>query len=276
MKKHAELESGGQRGYALDRGMIVVLISAAAIGITYFLAQADASYLYVLSNGLPPLLAIAAFIPAAAGLLRHGVNAKDRLSIVWLGYSLGVLFWFLGESTWAVYALWYSIPSPFPSVADGFWLAGYVPLMCAIVMMASPFRDFFSSKKMLTVNLAVFALAGLLLAVLIPSTYVSWNGGSFLELAISLAYPLLDVALLVVALPILFLFSKGRFWRPFLFITIGLLLTFMADILFTWATLNDVYYDGSYLELFFHWSYLMLAYGFYLRFRGGTRGNLLE
>ena len=276
MKKLTQLESGGQRSQALDKGMIVVLISAAAVGIVYFLARTNDSFLYLLSNGLPPLVAFAAFVPAAAGLVRNGVRIKDRVSVVWLGYSLGVLLWFLGESTWAVYALWYSVPIPFPSIADGFWLAGYIPLTYAIVIQVWPFREFLSSRKMLTVILAVFVLAGLLLAALIPATYASEIGKNSVSVTVGLAYPLLDVALLVVAVPVLFLFGMGKFWRPFLFVTVGMILTFLGDVLFSWATLNGVYYDGSFLELFFHWAYLMLAYGFYLRFRSGLEGNMLE
>jgi len=274
LRKFTQLDSGDQRSQRLDRGMTVLLISAAAVGVVYFLAQANHSFLYLLSNGLPPLLAFAAFIAATAGLLRSGMT-RNRVSIVWLGYSLGMLLWLLGESTWAVYALWYSIPTPFPSPADGLWLAGYVPLMGAMVMMAWPFRDFFSSRKSLTVVSGVLVLAGLLLAVLIPATYISEIGKSFLDVVVSLAYPILDVALLVVALPMFFMFRKGTFWRPYLFVTVGLLLTFVADVLFTWSTLNDVYYDGSFLELFFHWSYLAFAYAFYLRLRRSQPANML-
>jgi hypothetical protein len=263
-------------GQASDKGMAILLVSAAVIGVVYLLAQANDSFLYLLSNGLPPLLALAAFVPAAAGLLRNGVRTKDRVSVVWSCYSLGALLWLLGESTWAVYALGYSIPIPFPSPADGFWFAGYVPLMCAIAITAWPFRDFLSSRKMLTVVSTVFVLALLLLAVLIPPTYASEIGQDLASVVLSLAYPLLDVALLVVAVPVLFLFGRGTFWRPFLFVTVGLTLTFLGDILFSWATSNGVYYDGSYLELLFHWSYLTLAYGFYLRFRSGTGANMLE
>jgi hypothetical protein len=275
MKKLTQPESSGQRNQPLDKGMVVLLISAAAIGIVYFLAQTNDSFLYLLSNGLPPLLAFFAFIVATAALLRTGIKAKSRVSIVWLSYSVGMLLWLLGESTWAVYALWYSIPTPFPSPADGFWLAGYVPLMGAMLVMAWPFRDFFSSRKSLTVILTGLVLACLLLAALVPPTYASEIGQDFVTVAVGLAYPLLDVTLLVVALPILLLFGRGTFWRPFLFVTAGLILTFVGDVLFSWATLNGVYYDGSYLELFFHWAYLTLAYGFYLRFRRGSGSNML-
>jgi hypothetical protein len=254
----------------------VVLASGVIIGLVYVFAQSNPSLLYLLSNGLPPVLAFAAFGVALAGLLRNGVSVKNRFSIVWLGYSLGMLLWFLGESTWAVYALLYSNPTPFPSLADAFWLAGYVPLIWAVLIQSWPFREFLRSRRMLTVIAVVLCVAGLLLSALIPATYASNIGQDLVSVVVGLAYPLLDVCLLVVALPILFLYGRGTFWRPFLFVTIGLILTFIGDILFTWTSLNGTYYDGSYLELFFHWSYLMLAYGFYLRFRTGTGTSMLE
>ncbi len=264
-----------RRGYSVTDSTIV-LTSAVMIGVVYILAQGDYGFLYLLSNGLPPLMAFTAFAVATAGLVRNGVNVKNRYSIVWLGYSLGMLLWFFGELTWAVYALLYSVPNPFPSIADGFWLAGYAPLICAVLIQSWPFREFLLSRRMLTVIMGVICVAGLLLAALIPQTYASSLGQSVLSVVVGLAYPLLDVALLVVALPILFLYGRGTFWRPFLFVTIGLILTFLGDILFTWASLNGIYYDGSYLELFFHWSYLILAYGFYLRFRSGIGASMLE
>ena len=267
--------TGHGHSHSPDKGITIMLASAALIGPVYFLAQTNESFLYLLSNGLPPLLASAVFVIAAAGLLRNGVKTNDRVSLVWLGCSVGVLFWLLGESTWAVYTLWYSVPIPFPSPADGFWLVGYIPFMSAVLIQSWPFREFFKSRKMLAVILAVFIVAGSLLWALIPATYASEIRDSLVNVVVSLAYPLLDVALLVVSLPVLFLFGKGGFWRPFLFVIIGFILALFGDILFTWATLNSVYYDGSYLELFFHWSYLAFAYGFYLRFRAGIRANML-
>jgi len=263
------------RSDSVDKGFVVFLTSAALVGMLYVLAQNNLGFQYLLSNGLPPILAFAAFAMGTAGLIRNGVNMKNRVSTIWLGYTLGVLLWLLGESTWAVYALGYSNPNPFPSLADVFWLAGYIPLLCAMMMQSWPFREFFSSRKMTTVMSTTIVLAGILLATLIPSTYASGVGQDFVSIVLSLAYPLLDVALLIVAIPVMFLFGRGTFWRPFLFITVGLILSFAADILFSWATLNGINWNGTYFELAFHWSYLALAYGFYLRFRSGTGAAML-
>ena len=255
--------------------MVAILTAATALGILYFLAQSDVMGLYLISNGLPPLLALTAFITASVGLFRNGVRTNDRISLVWLGYSLAMLLWLLGESMWAVYTLWYSIPIPYPSIADIFWLVGYLPLLISLIVQVWPLREVFATKQMRATIILMFALASALLVGLVPPTYASSLGEGFATLAISLAYPLLDVALLSVALPMVLLFRKGTFWRPFLFITIGLVLTFVADVLFTWTNLNGTYYDGNYLELFFHWSYLTLTYGFYLRLRHGTARSML-
>lgn len=275
--KTLTLEKTGSdiQSHSVDKGIIILVTSAALVGILYVLAQNNPGFQYLLSNGLPPILAFAAFALGTAGLIRNGVSTKNRLSTIWLGYTFGVLLWLLGESTWAVYALGYSNPNPFPSLADAFWLAGYIPLLCAMTMQSWPFREFFSSRKMLTVMSTTIVLAGILLATLIPATYASGLGQDLVSITVSLAYPLLDVALLVVALPVMFLFGRGTFWRPFLFVTVGLILTFVGDILFSWATLNGVYWNGGYFELIFHWSYLALAYGFYLRFRSGTGAAML-
>jgi len=259
----------------LDADLSLLLIPAFVIGFVYFLAQGYHSFLYLVSNGLPPILAFAALAIGAAGLVRNGVSLKNRLSISWLGYSLGMSLWFLGEATWAAYALCYSVPNPFPSIADVFWLAGYVPLICAVLVQSWSFREFLISRRMLLIIAIVFSVAGLMLVALMPPIYAA-NVASMTAVIIGLVYPLLDVALLVVAVPILFLYGRGTFWRPFLIVTIGLILTFLGDVMFTWTSLNGTYYDGSYLELFFHWSYLVIAYGFYMRFKNGIGPRILE
>jgi hypothetical protein len=37
----------------------------------------------------------------------------------------------------------------------------------------------------------------------------------------------------------------------------------VADLLFSYTTLNGTYHDGHWLELFFHWGYILFALAFY-------------
>jgi dolichol kinase len=106
MKELTKAPSREGRDYALLVDLPILLIAAAVIGVVYIFTQADRTLLFQLSNGLPPILAFVAFAMAAPGLTRNGVRKGDRISTVWFGYSIGILFWFLGETTWAIYALW--------------------------------------------------------------------------------------------------------------------------------------------------------------------------
>ena len=71
-------------GLPLAGARATVLVSAVLIGIVYLLAQGNQGLLYILSNALPPLLALVVFAIAVAGLFRNGVSLTNRISMVWL------------------------------------------------------------------------------------------------------------------------------------------------------------------------------------------------
>jgi hypothetical protein len=87
---------------------------------------------------------------------------------------------------------------------------------------------------------------------------------------VSLAYPFLDTLLLAVAIPVFLVFRKGSYWRPTLFVILGIMLQLVGDLLFNQAFFSGTYYAGSPTDLIFDYSYLMLALGFYK----GLRPNL--
>jgi len=47
--------------------------------------------------------------------------------------------WFLGEAIWAGYTLILNVEIPYPSVADVFWLGGYVPFFVALYLYVKTF-----------------------------------------------------------------------------------------------------------------------------------------
>jgi len=112
-------------------------------------------------------------------------------------------------------------------------------------------------------TLFTLAIGIVILAVLLPPSIAGEQ--SLLSVAVSLAYPILDVVLLTMAIPLLVFFMRGVFWRPMLVVVFGIILTLLGDILFSLTVLEGTYYDGHPLELFFYWSYLAFALGFYLQ-----------
>ncbi len=248
-----------------SRAYYWVLAATAIIPILYLYGEWDPDFLYVLSNGLPPVLALPPVIFAFMALLKLGKTRDERALLIWLGYASGISFWFLGEFTWAVYSILLGVPIPYPSIADAFWLVGYPCFLIALSLQSWPFRAALSPRQIAAGLVSVSVLTIGVLVILVPP--IVFGAEELLTKAVSLAYPLLDVLLLVVAVPVFTLFKEGTLWRPSLFVMVGIILTLIADTLFSWTTLQGIYYNGHPLELFYHWSYLAFTLGFYLKLK---------
>lgn len=242
-----------------------VLATAILILVLYMYGQMNTAFLYMLSNALPPLTGLLAFSMAGLASRRSWIGWADVSSKVWLGYASGMFLWFLGETISVAYPLLLHIPTPFPSVGDVFWLAGYIPLLSVILLQVWPFREAFSRGKFAAVLVFVIFLMILVLAVLVPPSIAEEHETA--AVLVSLAYPLLDAVLLTVAILSFVFFMKGSLWRPMLFVVAGIILNTSADVLYSWTVLLGIYYDGHPLELLFHWSYLAFALGFYLQLK---------
>ncbi|MEM3140892.1 MAG: hypothetical protein QXH15_05485, partial [Nitrososphaerota archaeon] len=55
-------------------------------------------------------------------------------------FFTGLFLWFIGELAWTLYVLWFSIEIPFPSIADVFYLAGYIPLFMGLFIYLNIFK----------------------------------------------------------------------------------------------------------------------------------------
>lgn len=237
------------------------LTIALLIGGVYAYGQSHLEFIAFFSYATTPFEAFAAFAMAIVLFRGHSGRRGGGMSRVFALYSLGMLSWFLAEGTWTIYALVAGIVVPYPSIADVFWLVGYVPLLLALQLQVWPFREAFVPWKRVTIVLSMFILTGLILTVTIPPLFQ--GNQDLLTLTVSLAYPFLDAVVLSVAIPCLLLFRRGTYWRFALFIVFGLVLALVGDLTFAQSFLSASYYPGSHVDMIFDWSYLALALGFY-------------
>jgi lipopolysaccharide export LptBFGC system permease protein LptF len=100
-------------------------------------------------------------------------------------------------------------------------------------------------------------LASAVLVVAIPPMFQ--GPSDLLTLLVSIAYPILDMALLSVAVPVFFFFRRGTYWRPMLYVLVGITLQLIGDVVFIITLVGN----WNPQDLIFDWSYLMLALGFY-------------
>lgn len=229
------------------------------ITLIYIYGYFDRYFIIVASNILFPILALLCSLTALHLARRYGL--KSTLGMLLFMFFAGLFLWFIGELAWTLYVLWLGIEIPFPSIADLFYLAGYIPLFIGLFMYLNIFKTVVSRRAVLysfTAGLIIVIVTGV---YVIPEAFFS--SGDMLTASLSTAYPLLDTILIVVALMTLSVFIGGKLQTSWLMISIGFILTGMADLTYHYADLIGALWEGHPLELLYLYAYIYLTIAFY-------------
>jgi len=216
----------------------------------------------IFSNAFPPFIAGATVITAAFALKRYWGGLGSKLTQVWVCFAIGIFFWFLGELTWAIYALILNIAIPYPSVADAFWLTGYSLLLLALTAYLWLVKPALS-KTVLAAASTIVLILGLLFSYFLVAPALMQETNLTTK-TIDVAYPILDFILLMLAITGLIVLAKSRVAKSWILLNTGILMTAIGDSLFSYATAHNTYYEGHPLELFFHFGYLLFILAFYI------------
>jgi len=247
-------------GITRCKACYVTLFSSVLLGLIFVSGQFNRDFIGVVSDVLSPTLASIAVAAAMLTVWRIG-RRNGRLSRVWFSLMLGVFMWFLSEVSWACYPMLLNVPTPYPSLADAFGIAGYLPIIFGLTTQISPFREAYKSRRVILALVVLVISGAAALAILLPAVA---RGETSLGLLVSAAYPVLDIVALLIAIPALFVFAKGTFWQPFLFLVLGIVLALSGHLLSDWIVSIGNYYSGHPLDLAFDWGYLSAALGFYI------------
>lgn len=177
----------------------------------------------------------AAFAFASAARFDRASDARPA----WRALGAGLLVLFLGQLVLVPYQLIWGVPSPFPSLADVFFMLSYPLLIAALVLFLRAYEQagypVGTAAMRLTVlggTLGVGALAAwpLLRPVITADT-------PLVEKTISLAYPVLDLVTLAPALLLLRItlaLRGGSVMRIWLLLVAGVVAMALADVLFAY------------------------------------------
>jgi signal transduction histidine kinase len=186
------------------------------------------------------------------------IKHADAKPVLW--FTIGIVSLFTGEQLWTIYKDFLGI-EPFPSEADFFYLAFY-PLFSAFFLHYLRSHKKFLSNKIILFG---FAISASLLLPSIIATYDLNSEETNLGIIVALAYPLVDVVILGFAvINTMFLFQEGRsyFW---VMVTLGVFVWILANIMFLYAEINEIYYDGYssdilWLAAYTLWTFALLDY----------------
>jgi len=236
-------------------GLTIMLI--AAYVVLYQFAPLEESLNDVLLNSVTSFSAFIAAIIATA-VFRH-YQPEDMPRTVWLYIMLAGWMWFLGEVSWQV-LVFYQGEVPVPSIADFFWVAGFVFFTLAF------HRQYSIVMPEKLESIRTFSIGIWLVVLLIPAILLTLTDSFSLPFYVDFYYPFADLAVGLAGLALILIFRGGALMRPW----IGLMLFGMSDLMYAWAEKTNIYAfsveNGNTISLFIDTSYLaaylLLGLGF--------------
>ncbi|WP_338703786.1 EAL domain-containing protein [Streptomyces sp. Q6] len=214
-------------------------------------------------------LSVAALTAAASNFL-YARSSRSRFRPAWLLFALSSLMAALGNGVWGWYEVVLRAPVPSPSFADLFFLCFAPPAIIGLLVLA---KRPVTKAGWICLALDAWLIAGSLITLswsLALAHTAEFEGQSVTRTALSLAYPLLDIALVSMVLALHFRRSPGS--RTAVNTAIGALaLTVMCDALFTSPLLHASYRSGEILDAGWFAGSLLLAYAPWVGARRGVR-----
>jgi hypothetical protein len=256
---------------SVERAGLILVVAGALVHVAWALFPQGPLFTSVLTPRV--LLAVSSLIKLAL-LLAAAIWAfrgRDRLEPgnparrAWGFLSLGCLSTFAGQLSFAPYQI-FAGTTPFPSAADIFFMLGYPFFITAIATFLRAYRDAglpMGSSRERTTLLAVSTAAAVLIAIPLLRPIVA-SEDPWLERLLSVAYPVLDLALLVPLLLLLRVALRlrgGKIWPVWAFLLGGFLFVCIGDILFAYFSILGQEALDPLLDATYILSYGLIALG---------------
>jgi hypothetical protein len=201
------------------------------------------------------LLSGGCVVLAYVSLRKMGWGGK--FGVVNLGLFAGMVCVFLGDVTGGIYDILLKVTTPFPSVADGLYLIGYMIVSVAALQFLWFFRA--AVRKVALKLIFLFGVFIVILSiVLVESNVVT----SVPFVALEVAYPVYDSFLFLLSIILLLLFRDGLISPPWRWLAFGMLLVGVAHFLNGVGSIEGWYSFPQPIDLFYLWGYISFGLGF--------------
>ena len=182
-------------------------------------------------------------VACAICIVRVCSRRADRLA--WALVAFGMLTWTAGDLVWTLWLDNLADP-PFPSIADPLYLAMYPAMYAAFMLLIRSQRGHIRPEQWLDGVIIGLALAAVGAGLILP-TVLAESQGHLLGDAVNLAYPLGDLALLVMVV-VAFALSSWRPGRLWVWLGAAMALDAVSDLIFTYMEAKGTYVAGGILD----------------------------
>jgi diguanylate cyclase (GGDEF)-like protein len=192
---------------------------------------------------------------AAALIGARAIRVREQ-RLAWSIIAAGMFCYALGEISYYFFLAGMDSP-PYPSFADGFWVAFYPASYIGLVLLLRARVREFQASLWLDGVIAALAAAAIGAAVIFGAM-VTDTGGSGAAVAMNLAYPLGDVILLSIVVAVYALAGRrpGRDW---LFLGAGFAVFSISDPIWLYKIAQGTYLQGSAIDLMYPLGALLIG-----------------
>jgi hypothetical protein len=252
--------------HKIRRNLVLTLIgSAFAFNLPLVLTQGEERVFY--NDVTVSVTSAIALVFAAVTICRQKLDGLYGRTYASLAIGLGL--WFVAEITWTYFEIGLKIDTPFPSVADVFWLAGYGFFAYHLYRIykfvgKNTVRQTAGLIVSITTAIALGYLVNLIIGVSEISYSQELKADEVILMLVSISYPILDGVLLVPAILILWSIRKGKLVvTHWMLIALSMILVAIADSGFGYIAVSnissvqeadwiwDILYNAGYLSIAF-------------------------
>ncbi len=230
---------------ALFLGLCILILRTAIV----FYLQDQERLRVIIDDTLFPvvsgLAALSLIRAARATLLRD-----YRVYMAWALFAIAQVLQTIGELLWSIIEVRYG-ETPFPSIADGPYLAYYPLFLIGILILPSDHQSGLDRLKSFldTSIVTIFAII-IFWSMLIAPTIATLEETDPLTSAISIAYPVADLVLAFALIALLFRRVEHIAHGPVLLLAIGAVSLILADSIFMIEALRETYVPATLADSF--------------------------
>ena len=223
------------------------LLLSTAAALAYFIVPTTPISKLLLYNGI----GLAAVIATLVGIR----NKRPENRLAWKLIVAGLISFLAGDVCYYILDA-VNDTAPFPSVADALYLCMYPLVICGLLRLIrqrSPGRDWASLLDAAIAAVGTFAVLG----VLVIDTYVADGSMQFAGRLISVCYPVMDVALVAVAVRLVGVVPLRR--PAYALLTAGLCSLLVADTIYGVLNSAGTFETGGFADLFWLGFYVLIG-----------------
>lgn len=211
-------------------------------------------------------------VPLCGGIT--GVVSSQRLLIkrshirkAVLFFSLGLITWGLGQMVWSVYNFFLNIEVPYPSLSDVGFIISWPLWGIGLYYLARATRSQYTSQvKVSKPPLIILSLLSITvvyyLLIIVARNGAIITHSDILTIFFDLAYPLLDIALIIEAILLYgssFRYVKKTYRWPVYLVLVSVVLNFFGDFGFSYTTRLNEYYNGNWVDFVFTTTFYLVS-----------------